>query len=75
EDCPKNVVGERRSLIPQLEEPRKEGKTAHLRYNKLIINNKIQKTKKGKALEGNDNQQGKAGKKEELQGMTVLTGN
>lgn len=41
EEYPQEVLAERRKLLPRLKQARKEGCKAFLKYNKLIINEKI----------------------------------
>lgn len=41
EDYPKEILKERKSLIPHLKEARQKGYNVKLRYNKLIVNNEI----------------------------------
>ncbi|KAF2886635.1 hypothetical protein ILUMI_19538 [Ignelater luminosus] len=41
EDCPKDVIEERKALIPQLKKARQRECKASIKYNKLIINNEV----------------------------------
>lgn len=60
EDYPKEIQEERKLLIPKLKEARSKGHKAQLKYNKLIIDNKVydisslkpkEKTSQGNVLE------------------------
>lgn len=46
EDYTKEIIEERKKLIPHLKEARKEGHKAVLKYNKLIINDTVYEAKK-----------------------------
>lgn len=51
EDYTKEIQEERKALIPKLNEARRKGHKAQLRYNKLIINNKVYDSKSIQEIE------------------------
>lgn len=70
EDYPKNIQEERKSLIPHMKEARNRGYRAFLRYNKLIVDNKVYRMEDLERKEGvkcNDDEVENTGQKRTAQ--------